>query len=106
MSLRVGDFDPVALEVTITAPAGIDLTTVSAVEGTVYAPAGTGLVAPWDFDIEPGATATSMVVTHTMAADGSDLPYAGVWRAALRLTFPGAVVRRPSVVKFTVENYP
>lgn len=104
MSLRVGDFDPVALEVTITAPAGIDLTTVSAVSGTVYAPAGT--TSSWDFDIEPGATATSMVVTHTMAADGSDLPYAGVWRAALRLTFPGAVVRRPSVVKFTVENYP
>lgn len=104
MSLRVGDFDPVALEVTITAPAGIDLTTVSAVSGTVYAPAGT--TAEWSFDISGGATATTLVVTHTMAADGSDLPHAGSYRAALRLTFPAGVVRRPSVVKFNVENYP
>jgi hypothetical protein len=104
MSLRVGDFDPVALEVTITAPDGIDLTTVSAVSGTVHAPKGT--TAEWEFDIEAGATATTMVVTHTMAADGSDLPYAGIYRAALRLTFPGDVVRRPSAVKFNVENYP
>ena len=103
MSLRVGDFDPVALEVTITAPVGIDLTTVSLVEGTIYNTSGT---AEWSFDIEAGATATSMVVTHTMASDGSDLPVVGQYRAALRLTFPGAVVRRPSVVRFTVEAYP
>lgn len=102
MSLRVGDFDPVALEVTITAPVGIDLTTVSLVEGTIYNTSGT---AEWSFDIE-AATATSMVVTHTMASDGSDLPVVGQYRAALRLTFPGAVVRRPSVVRFTVEAYP
>jgi hypothetical protein len=103
VSLRVGDFDPVALEVTVTAPAGIDLTTVVTVEGTVYRGAGTD---EWTFDIEPGATATSLVITHTMAADGSDLPSAGQYRLALRLTFPGAVVRRPSVVTFQVGAYP
>lgn len=101
--LRVGDFDPVALQVTITAPAGIDLTTVADVAGTIYRSSGT---AEWAFDIEPGATASSMVVTHTMAADGSDLPVQGLHRLALRLTFSGAVVRRPSVVTFTVGAYP
>jgi hypothetical protein len=102
--LRVGDAAPRALKLDFTAPAGIDLTTVTLVTGTLYRSDGTTV--DWSFTISPGATAAAMSAVHVLAADGSDLPVQGAYRCATTLTFPSAVTRRPDVARFTVSPYP
>ncbi len=102
--LRVGDASPRAVKLDFTAPAGIDLTTVTLVTGTLYRADGSTI--EWAFTISPGATATAMSAVHVLAADGSDLPAPGAYRCATTLTFPAAVTRRPGVAQFTVSPYP
>jgi hypothetical protein len=104
VSLRVGDAAPRALRLNFTAPAGIDLTTVTSVTATVYRSDGTNV--DWSFTIDAGATATAMSAVHVLAADGSDLTVAGPYRCASTLTFPLAVTRRPEVSRFNVAAYP
>lgn len=103
MSLFARAAAPEKFRIVVTSKAGIDLTQVISAAAEVVKPGGARTT--WTFGIEAGASAQRLVVVRVFSADGRDLPAAGHVEIGLRLTFPGAVVRRTKPIIEPVLQY-
>lgn len=88
----VGDSSPKAYVLVLDREDGddIDLTTVETAELSVLRKGETSPVT-WAASISH-ATTTAITLTHVFAADGTDLPNAGLYAVVARLTTPGGVL--------------
>ena len=99
MTVYVNALSPQAVSMTITAPAGIDLTTATSVSLTVKKPSGAQVT--WTTSIVSAATAT-MTVSHPF--DAGDVDQAGQYVVVPTVTFPSGP-RFGSRALFRVEDH-
>lgn len=102
-TILVGARDPesVAIDETRGVKDNLDFTTVTSVELEVLTPRGTSVSWAWSIAI---ASATALTLSHTFAADGSDVPAAGRYTVRGWLVTPSTRRRITPVHLTAVED--
>lgn len=99
---HVGDKAPSTVRLTITAT-DLDMTEVTAVDLVTRDAAG--FERNWVWEIQPGATASSLLIQHTLDALGLELERAGTYLVFGDVVFPGGR-RKIEAVSLEVFPYP